>query len=221
VLGVFARLQVVTGSKVYRGDDPTASKPFTESFANMYGSDNPFDPTSPTPGVIVPPQGDQQKPPFSWAVGLKAKYFLGKDEKKFRPFVGGFAGFGRARLRVPMGFANDHSGNSIPDDQEIGCDGTIDPVTLVPDCTVAVWPYNRATTDQDDWDRAVGIQQAADGTQRIDTIAIGQGFVGALFGFNFQLHKNFSIFAELDAGLWFPNTTSGLFDLSVGPAITF
>jgi hypothetical protein len=45
--------------------------------------------------------------------------------------------------------------------------------------------------------------------------------VGALFGVNFQLHKNFSIFAELDAGLWFPNTTSGLFDLQVGPAITF
>jgi hypothetical protein len=220
VLGVFTRLQIVTGSKVYRGDDPDASLPLNESFANMYGSDNPFDPTNPTPGVVIPAQGQQHKPPFTWAVGLKAKYFLGKDEKKFRPFVGGFAGYGQARLRVPMGFANDHSGNSIPDDQEIGCDGAMLP-SGQPGCDVAVWPYNTATVSQDVWNRALSMQQGADTAQRIDTIAIGQGFVGALFGFNFQLHKNFSIFAELDAGAWFPNTTSGLFDLQVGPAITF
>jgi hypothetical protein len=218
VLGVFSRLQVVTGSKVYRGDDPEASLPLGESFANMYGSDNPFEPTNTT--VVIPATGQRDKPPFTWAVGLKAKYFLGKDEKKFRPFIGGFAGYGQARLRVPMGFANDHSGNSIPDDQEIGCDGPVDQGG-VPGCDVAVWPYNNATSDQAEWERAIAMQQGADTAQRIDTIALGQGFVGALFGVNFQLHKNFSIFAELDAGLWFPNTTSGLFDLQVGPAITF
>jgi len=222
VLGVFSRLQVVTGSKVYRGDDPDASLPLNESFANMYGSDNLFEPTNPTPGVVIPATGQRDKPPFTWAVGLKAKYFLGKDEKKFRPFLGGFAGYGQARLRVPMGFANDHSGNSIPDDQEVGCDGPVDLATGQSTCEVAVWPYNNGpVAGSGDWERSLAMQEGADKAQRIDTIALGQGFVGALFGFNFQLHKNFSIFAELDAGLWFPNTTSGLFDLQVGPAITF
>lgn len=221
-LGLFSRLQVVTGSKVFRGDDPNANVDFAAAYANMRGED-------PVSQTLVVPQGEQDKPPFTWALGLKAKYFFGKDDKKFRVFLGGFAGYGRARLRVPMGFANDHSGNSIPDDQEVSCDAPLDPVSLTYDCldpnAAPVWPYNLSTEDsgagQIDRDRAGLIQTAADSAQRIDTVALGQGFVGILVGFNFQLHKNFALFAEFDAGAWFPNTTSGLFDLSLGPAITF
>jgi hypothetical protein len=56
---------------------------------------------------------------------------------------------------------------------------------------------------------------------RVDTVAIGPGFIGALVGFNLQLHKHFAIFGELQLGGWFPKTGSFLIDFNVGPAITF
>jgi hypothetical protein len=97
-MSVFGRLQVVTGSKVYR-DDPKLA--LSDSYANE---------------VLNPsPQGVRTKPGFTGAGGIKIKYFLGKDDsKKFRLFVGGQVGGGFSRLRVPMGFANDRNGNSVP-----------------------------------------------------------------------------------------------------------
>ena len=56
---------------------------------------------------------------------------------------------------------------------------------------------------------------------RIDTVTIGPGFVGGLFGFHYQIVKYFGVFAEANVGGWFPRTGSLLFDINVGPSLTF
>jgi hypothetical protein len=202
VLSGFLRIQAVTGSKVYR-DDPKASLP--DSYMN--------DVTNPNP------EGIRGKPGITMAGGLKIKYFLGSDEKKFRLFVGGFLGGGFTRLRVPMGFANDRNGNSVPDDKEAAFEGG-------GQCT-AVWPYKYNCGDPASPESQGAIQQAAavtanaDKSQRIDTVRIGGGMLGGVFGFHWQAAKHFGLFGELQVGVWFPRTTSLLIDLNVGPVITF
>jgi hypothetical protein len=201
-LGLYSRLQVVTGAAMFR-DDP--NKDLQTSFHE--------DVRSPTP------QGVQQTTAFSWTVGAKFKYFLGKEEWKLRPFVGGFAGYGSARLRVDMGFANDRNGNSVPDDVEIGSDTDLTGSGCFP-----VWPYNGACTQAagtGDNMLALQVAQSADASNRVDVVRIGPGFVGALVGFNYQIVKNFALFGEVHIGGWFPNQGSMLIDLTVGPAITF
>jgi hypothetical protein len=216
VLSVYTRLQVVTGANI-ETDDP--SKDLASSFAEDVRSPNP--------------DGVQHRVPFTWAVGVKGKYFFGKDDRKFRLFAGGFAGGGFSRLRVPMGFANDRNGNSVPDDQEVPLSGTIDPATglIIPETCVPVWPYNNGCAartgdpsgpgELEDQLTAAVRASTPSSDERVDTVTIGPGFVGALFGFHYQLHKNFGLFAELGVGVWFPNTSSALFDLSLGPSITF
>jgi hypothetical protein len=213
VLSVYSRLQVVTGSFI-ETDDPTKS--LTDSFNQDVRSANP--------------EGVRHRVPFTWAVGVKGKYFFGKDDRKFRLFAGGFAGGGMSRLRVPMGFSNDRNGNSVPDGQEAALTGSVDPSTgfIIPETCQAVWPYNRGCMPEGnaegDQDRALALAvqtNTGSSDERVDTVTIGPGFAGALFGFHYQLHKNFALFAELGVGVWFPNTSSALFDLSLGPAITF
>ncbi|HWB75771.1 MAG TPA: hypothetical protein VG755_12475 [Nannocystaceae bacterium] len=212
VLSLFTRLQVVSGSKVFT-EDPT--KQATDSFINDVRSGNP--------------QGFRRKPPFTWAIGVKFKYFFGKEDKKFRVFAGGFAGYGHARLRVNMGFTNDRNGNSVPDAIDIGYSGpaSANGMVDVSDC-VTVWPYTQGCNAPPDTngvaDRNLAEQVALNTSSndiRIDTVKIGPGFIGGLVGFNYQIVKNFAIFAELDVGGWFPKTGSVLFDLSLGPVITF
>ncbi len=209
VLSLFGRLQVVSGSKVFT-EDPKKST--NDSFVNDVRSANP--------------SGVQRKPPFSWSIGLKVKYFFGKDERKLRVYAGGFAGFGAARLRVNMGFSNDRNGNSVPDAIEIAYSGPADPVTMqvdVANCTT-VWPYTAGCDPTNETDRqlagSVSANTPATDT-RIDTVRLGPGFVGGLLGVHYQIVKNFALFAELDVGAWFPSTTSALFDLTLGPIITF
>lgn len=203
VLSGFARIQAVTGSKVFR-DDPDAA------LSSSYMND-----------VINPmPQGIRSKPGFTAAGGLKIKYFLGSDEKKFRVFVGGFLGGGFTRLRVPMGFANDRNGNSVPDDKEAA-------FSVGSGSCVAVWPYQydcgnpNSPQSQAAVAQALAVRTAADASQRVDTVRIGGGLIGATFGFHYQLVKNFALFGEAQLGVWFPKTTSFLIDINVGPAITF
>ncbi len=210
VLSLFTRLQVVTGSKVFT-EDPT--KQATDSFVNDVRSGNP--------------SGFRRKPPFTWAIGLKVKYFFGQEDKKFRVFAGGFAGFGHSRLRVNMGFTNDRNGNSVPDAIDIGYSGPAGPNGMVDasDCVV-VWPYTSGCqldpTGDADRQLAEGVAlNTSSNDIRIDTVKIGPGFIGGLVGFNYQIVKNFAIFAELDVGGWFPKTSSALFDLTLGPVITF
>jgi hypothetical protein len=209
-ISLYARLQVVTGSRVFT-EDPT--KQATESFNLDVRSGNP--------------EGFRRKPPFSFAIGAKFKYFFGKDEKKFRLFAGAFAGYGFARLRVNMGFSNDRNGNSVPDTIESGLSGPTDAMGFVnADTCVAVWPYNNGCLSNADGDTdrsladQVRINTKASDT-RIDTVKLGPGMIGGLFGFHYQIIKYFAIFAELNIGGWFPNTSSVLFDLNVGPSITF
>ncbi len=202
VLSVFGRLQVVTGSKVYR-DDPKLA--LSDSYANE---------------VLNPsPQGVRTKPGFTGAGGVKIKYFLGKnDSKKFRLFVGGQVGGGFSRLRVPMGFANDRNGNSVPDDKEL-------PASLNLGQCQPVWPYSGGCAGGDAQLQANALANSvattADKTQRVDTVRIGGGFVGANFGFHYQIVKNFALFGEIQANVWFPKTTSFLLDFAFGPVITF
>ncbi|PRQ00551.1 hypothetical protein [Enhygromyxa salina] len=203
-LGVYGRLQVVTGASMFR-DDP--GKDLTTSFAE--------DVRNPTP------VGVKQTTKFTWAVGAKFKYFLGKETSKFRPFVGAFAGGGAARLRVNMGFANDRNGNSIPDDLEVGADTDLTGTGCYP-----VWPYNGACTgDQtdptSDTNLAANVTATANSANRVDVARIGPFFFGALVGFNYQIVKNFALFGELHIGGWLPNDSSMLIDITVGPAITF
>jgi len=223
-LGVFTRLQVVTGSKViseHAGNnpgDPGAVNPNldpadpdmqagTSYWSNVYSES---------------PEGQRLKHKFTWALGVKFRYFLGKDEKKFRPYVGGFAGYGQSRLRVNLNFGQDANGNSVPDSEEIAADAT----DAAGSNCVGVWPYNVACNSLTGGDdrmenlKAQTVQSNASG-DRIDTVVIGPGFLGALVGFNMQIVKNFALFAEVHAGGWFPSTGSALFDLNVGPAITF
>ena len=155
----------------------------------------------------------------SWTVGLKFKYFLGKDDKKFRPFVGAFGGYGTARLRVDMGFTNDRNGNSVPDSLEVGSHANTQD-----DC-FPVWPYNNSCENSPAGDAddllAAQVSTSAPKANRVDVVRIGAGFVGAMVGFNYQIAKHFALFGELGIGVWFPNQTSVLFDLTVGPSITF
>ena len=209
VLSLFTRLQVVSGSKVFT-EDP--GKQATDSFVNEVRSANP--------------PGFRRKPPFTWAIGLKFKYFFGQEDKKFRVFAGAFAGYGTSRLRVNMGFSNDRNGNSVPDAIDIAYSGPADPATGqvdVANCT-AVWPYADGCNATNESDRMLAGSVAANTPStdtRIDTVKIGPGFVGGLVGFNYQIVKNFALFAELDVGGWFPSTASLLFDLTLGPVITF
>jgi hypothetical protein len=219
VLSVFSRLQLVTLSKVYR-DNPKDG--YAESFVN-----NVYDVNK------ANAEGVRVKPGFAWGVGAKLKYLLGDPSNKFKVFVGGFAGYGTARLRVNMNFANDRNGNSIPDDREFSRDlpdDTMNPSDTNP-CT-PVWPYNAGCVPGDDTDpvnnpgdrdriQAQFKAQTADKSPRIDTVGIGQGMIGATVGFHFQVAKNFALFSEFQVGGWFPNTSSLLFDLNVGPMITF
>ena len=201
VLSVFGRLELVTGSKVYR-DDPKLA--LGDSYTNEVLNPNP--------------QGVRTKPGFTGAGGVKVKYFLGKDDKKFRLFVGGQVGGGFSRLRVPMGFANDRNGNSVPDDKEL-------PASLNLGMCQPVWPYSGGCAGGDAQLQANALAGSvatnADSTQRIDTVRIGGGFVGANFGFNYQIVKNFALFGEIQANVWFPKTTSFLLDFAFGPVITF
>lgn len=224
VVSVFARLQVVSGSKVYR-DDPKQS--YSDSFVQTVYDVNRQN-----------AEGVRIKPGFAWGIGAKIKYFIGKDDAKFRLFAGGFGGFGTARLRVNMGFANDRNGNSIPDDREVGNDLANEDVPFDPTtnpCT-AVWPYNNGCvpgpgndlTNPGDYDRLqAGFKKMnADKSPRIDTVGIGRFIIGGTFGFHYQLVKNFALFGELQLGGWIggkkaPTTSSFLIDLNVGPVITF
>ncbi len=208
VLSLYSRLQVVSGSKVLR-DDPTVKDP--EVVYQRYVLD-------------ADPEGVRQRPLFptiGWSIGVKARYFFGKDTKKFRLFAGGFAGYGFARLRVPLPFANDRNGNSVPDNYEAAS------LRTSTGCQ-PVWPYNHACGDQGDQatldDQALAASVRANGKKaenRIDTVLLGPGMIGGTFGFHYQIVKYFGLFGELDVGVWFPAPATVLFDLTVGPVITF
>jgi len=225
-LGLYSRLQVVTGSQVIR-DDPNKTLGEPGGCGGAGNEDLGENGTSWCDEVYVTePRGNfQDKPPFSWTVGLKFRYYFLKDDKKFRLFAGGFAGYGFSRLRVKMGFANDTNGNSVPDDYE-GQNGR-DGVTGMANTCHPVFPYRGACEDtaSPSADAQVGAQfaQNAEGKvdERIDTVRLGPGHIGALFGFNYQIVKNFGLFGELQVGGWFPDSSSVLFDINVGPAITF
>ncbi len=210
LVGAFGRLQVVTGSKVFT-ENPTLSP--DASFANEVRSPNP--------------PGFQRKPPFTWALGVKVKALIARRGAKFQGVIGAFGGYGTSRLRVNMGFANDRNGNSVPDRAETALSGPADMNNQVPvDQCTPVWPYNNGCMAND---AGVGDQTIARAVQtsgpanemRIDTVKIGPGFAGLLFGFHYQLHKNFALYGEVDIGGWFPNTGSLLIDLTAGPSITF
>lgn len=222
VLSLFARLQVVSGSKVFT-EDP--NKMASDSFVNDVRSANPE-------GARRAPSSDfgtgkgKVIPGFSYALGLKFKYFFGKEDRKLRVFAGALVGAGAARLRVNMGFSNDRNGNSVPDAIEIAYSGPADPATGevdVANCT-NVWPYTIGCDPTNPADRDLAGQVSANTPAtdtRIDTVRIGSGFIGGLVGVHYQIIKNFALFAELDVTIWFPKTTSALFDLTLGPVITF
>lgn len=210
VLGGFARLQVVTGSKVFT-DDPNLSRDV--SFNQQ---------------VLAPnPPGFQRKPDFTWAAGVKAKAMIGKRGGKFQGMVGVFGGYGNSRLRVNMGFSNDRNGNSVPDRAETALSGPADANNRVPvDQCTPVWPYNNGCMDNDagsfDQQLALSVQASSPANeQRIDTVKLGPGFAGLLVGGHYQIHKNFGIYGEADIGGWFPDAGTLLIDINVGPVITF
>jgi hypothetical protein len=233
-LALFTRLQVVTGARVLR-DDPEKQlgQPASDGMGGFHSAGSAESEAARAAGIGTSfwddvyspsPPGFTSKPPFTWAVGLKLRYYLLDDMKKFRLFVGGFAGYGNTRLRVDMGFGDDKNGNSVPDEQEAGADAPFVNGGYDLEQCYPVWPYQNGCTDQPgmgDNALAVAVAQGANGTNRIDTVRLGPGFVGLLFGFNYQLHKNFALYGELDVGGWFPDAGSVLFDLTVGPAISF
>lgn len=218
-LSAYGRLQLVTGAQVFREDptkppgDPNNMQSGTTYWDDVYTA-------NPTSNYA---DGEL----FAFAGGIKFKYFLLDDMSKFRLFVGAFAGGGFSRLRVDMGFANDRNGNSVPDDREQWADAPFDPVTGEYDeanC-VSVWPYNTAGCSEDpsnpDYVLANNTRLQADTSSRIDTVRLGPVFAGALFGFHYQVVKNFAFYGEIDLGGWFPDSGSFLIDLTIGPMVSF
>lgn len=210
VLGVYGRLQVVTGSNVVT-ENPNLAPEI--SFLQEVSNPNP--------------PGFQREPPFTWAVGAKLKALIAKRGGKLHGMVGLFGGYGNTRLRVNMNFSNDRNGNSVPDRAETAISGPTNDMNQVSedDCT-PVWPYlngcmlgSEGELDQSDA-RAVQANSPSD-EFRIDTVKLGPAFIGALFGVHYQLHKNFGLFAEVDVGGWFPDIGSMLIDINAGPSITF
>jgi hypothetical protein len=212
VLSVFARLQVVTGSRVFTED---RDKSLADSFAQDVLNPNP----SGTLSRI-------SEPPFTFAVGAKAKYYF-REGARLRPFVGGFAGYGFARFRVPMGFSNDRNGNSVPDEAETALHGPQNAAgEIIPETCVPVWPYNagceRSIAGADIRTLAGNVRSNTPaGDQRIDTVKIGPGFVGAVGGVQYQVVDHFAVWGEITAGVYFPQGTTVLFDLTIGPVVTF
>jgi hypothetical protein len=200
-VSAFARLQLVHGSRVYT-DDP--ERTLGDSLAQDV--------------LSASPDGRRRTPPFSWALGAKLKYVFGRG--RLRPFVGGFVAVGRARLRVPLGFSNDRNGNSVPDGRERALTGPVDAHGNVqPELCVDVWPY-RGCTDGDAGSLAAAVRNRPR-DERIDTVRLGPGVMGALGGVHFQATKHFALTAELQLGLWFPENATVLADLVAGPALTF
>ena len=210
VVSVYGRFQVVTGSRVVTED--RSLDRVTSFSADVRGA---------------APAGVRQRPPFTWAVGAKVKYFFGRDDRRLRLFAGGFAGYGQARLRAPLNLSNDRNGNSVPDLEEVGLSGPLNAEGVVdPSTCTAVWPYVSGCSvgAQGDTDRMLALSvrgSTALDDARVDTVVIGPAMLGALFGIHYQVHPNVALFAELNAGAWLPSTTSALFDLNLGPAITF
>ncbi|TPV92673.1 MAG: hypothetical protein B7733_24400 [Myxococcales bacterium FL481] len=216
-LATFARLQLVTGSRVY-GPDPTIS----------VLPDDPNSSYNRSAYTDSPEDRYRYEVPFTWAAGLKLRYYLGQEEAKFRPFAGVFAGYGQSRLRVNMGFAHDLNGNSVPDNHDVAYDlKAADQSDCVP-----VWPYvHGCVHPSEQWTEETGMaltlatnanEDVKDGKNvRIDTVLLGPFFAGATFGVHYQVIKNFAIFAEAHAGGWFGPNPTVLFDLNLGPAITF
>jgi hypothetical protein len=205
-VGAFARLQVVTGSRVVTDDpslDPATS--FTRDVTSTR------------------PAGARRRHPFTWAVGVELAYMLGAEQRRLHPFVGLFAGYGWARLRVPLGFANDRNGNSVPDDRERAAVGPLDANDLIdPDTCTAVWPWVAGCTDPDATESARAVTSARPrGDQRVDTVVLGPGFGGVLAGIHYRVTKHFALRAEAKLGAWFPHTASVLADVTLGPALTF
>jgi hypothetical protein len=205
-VSAYARLQVVTGSRIFT-DDPKS--PLPASFVD--------DVTNPDP------PGTRRRPPFTWGVGVKLKYFIARKPRKLRPFLGVFAGYGTARLRVPLRFANDRNGNSVPDDREAAVVGPLNPEGLVdPDDCTPVWPYIDGCQDAAASERAKTVVANTDaGDQRVDTVRLGPGFAGGLFGLHYQATRHFALKLEAQLGAWFPAISSVLADVTVGPAVTF
>jgi len=222
VVSVFARLQFVVGSRVF-GEDPNLDA--SDSFFNDVRSGNPGG-TRRRPAAAFGTGAGKVVPAFSYAIGAKLKYFFGKEDRKLRVYAGVLAGGGAARLRVNMGFSNDRNGNSVPDAIEIAYSGPADPLTGevdVANCT-SVWPYAIGCDPANPADRDLAGQVSSNTRAtdtRIDTVKIGAGFVGGLVGVHYQVVRHFALFAELDAMVWFPNTTSALFDITLGPVLTF
>ncbi len=231
-VSLYGRLQVVSGSNVIR-DDPNKDLGRPDLCGDTGIESTGANGTSWCDDVYTTDPASQyrDRPPFTWAVGSKIRYYFLKDTSKIRLFAGGFGGYGQSRLRVNMGFANDTNGNSIPDDRE-DTNGYFalnpsDPSTCFP-----IFPYRDACANLPEVGGSAGAsvesktiaQQFANSNSsgtRYDTVAIGQGFLGGMFGFNYQIMKNFAIFGEIQVGGWFPQNSSFLVDLNVGPAVTF
>jgi len=213
VVSVFARLQVVTADEVLSSSDPQGR--WSEAFAEV---------RAPQPSGTA--QG-LQEPPFTYAVGAKVRAFVGDPSRRVRWFVGGFAGYGFARYRVPLPLSQDRNGNSVADASETGISGPRDAQgEVIPETCVAVWPYNGACAPgpggEADRGLASGVRANTSASERrVDTVKIGPGFAGALFGLYFPWVKHFGLFAEIDVGVWFPDSTSLLVDLNVGPVLSF
>lgn len=231
-VSLYGRLQVVSGSKVIR-DNPNKDLGNPGLCGDTNAEATGANGTSWCDDIYtVDPQSlYRDRPPFTWAIGSKIRYYFLKETSKIRLFAGGFGGYGQSRLRVDMGFANDTNGNSIPDDRE-DTNGYFalnpsDPSTCFP-----IFPYRDACANLPEVGGTAGTpvesktiaQQFASSNSsgtRYDTVAIGQGFLGGIFGFNYQIMKNFAVFGEIQVGGWFPDNSSFLVDLNVGPAVTF
>ena len=188
-VGLQARLQIFTGTNVYA--------PSNYQQASLLSSK---------------PEGKKVSAGVPWSLSLEGRYEWLKEGAKLIPYVGGFAGYGTAKLRVDMGFAADVNGNSVPDNREVGCDNGL-----------PVFPFNEGCeVDGSPGDElAKSVSQNASSKNVVDSVTIGSVMAGVSFGAQYLFSSHVGVAADMRAGLWFPKTSSLLIDVQVGPVFRF
>lgn len=191
-LALFSRLQLIHGMNIQA---PVQGAPLDE----------------------VKPAFERLELPMPWTVGLAARYRKQVARVKGLSWsVGGYAGYGRAALVVPMPFGHDRNGNSVADENEVSC-------SIAPG-QAPVFPAMDGCTNPDASKQAIDELRALakKGDQARDVLELGNIFAGVELGVEYLFTPMVGLSASGQIGVWFTgHRPSGLVDLKLGPSFHF
>lgn len=174
-------------------------------------------PVEGAPLDAIKPEFEALRLPMPWTVGLKARYR--KDVVSVSGlswFVGGFAGYGRAALAIPMPFGHDRNGNSVADENEVACSVAPSQSPVFPAMDGCSDPSKSASAIEEL--KALGKK----GGKARDVLRLGQAFAGVEVGIEYMFTPVVGLSAATQVGVWFAgHRTSGLVDLKLGPSLRF